>query len=370
MKKAFIALFAFCVPALAMAAAPPDGSSMGMEERLAALEARQSELYHTLAEKKGAGLASSLTERLTFSGLLEVEASATRHRYAAGESVSASDLAVATVQFGLGAELNDKLRGNVSVLFEEDAGTLDIDEATIDYTSGNWSLRLGRQYLPFGAYHSHFISDPLTLTLGETRETALLVGYTHGTATLSAFVFNGDVDMVGSEDHLNDWGASLVMTPAEGIEYGASFLSDLADSDAELLTAYSRRVGGYSAYVHLEQNDLSLEAEYLAALRAFAAADLDADSNGHGERPQAWNLEAAWALNPALELSVRCEGSSGFAGEPKQQYGIGASWSPVENTSLSLEYLHGIFAQALSADEDGNTLDRRDLIVAQLAVEF
>ena len=376
MKKILVACFVLLVPTLA-AASPGHDHNPGspaatevLELRLAALEQQQAELYHTLAEKKAAGLASSITDRLTFSGLLEIEAAAQSLRFADGSSDAASDLAVATVQFGLGAKINETVSGNISVLFEEDATALDVDEATVDLAQGSWSARIGRQYLPFGVYNSHFISDPLTLALGETRETALLAGYIREHLALSAFVFNGDVEKNGAEDQLSDWGASLVLTPSEGIKVGGSFLSDLSDSDAGLLSAYESRVGGWSAFAVLEQGPFGISAEVLGALKDFAVADLDADGDAGGDRPLAWNLEVSWAPLEQVELAARYEGSSEFAGQPERQYGVGASWSPAENVTLGLEYLHGTFDQGFGADADGNILNKQDLVSAQLAIAF
>lgn len=374
MQKILVGLFVLFLPTLAIATpgSDPAGAvaTVQLERRLAALEAQQAELYHTLAEKKAAGLASSITERLTFSGLLEIEAAAENLRFADGSSITASDLAVATVQFGLGAKLSENLSGNIILLYEEDATALDVDEATIDFAQGDWSARIGRQYLPFGAFHSHFISDPLTLALGETSETALRADYSFGPVTLSAFAFNGNTEKIGADDRISDWGTRLVVMPATGIELGASFISDLADSNAELLSEYSRRVGGWSAYFHLEAEHLRLEAEYLAATGAFAAADLDANFDQRGDRPQTWNLEAAWMLTPVLKLAARYEGSSEFAGQPERQYGLATSWSPAENVTLALEYLRGTFDHAFGVDVDGNILDKRDLVSAQLAIAF
>jgi hypothetical protein len=364
-----LALLLLCAAPL-LAAEPVVAPVSSLEERLQELEARQAELYHTLAGKKEAGLATHLTERLTFSGLIEIEAGAEKLHLADGSRAAASDLAVATVQLGLGAKVNETVSGNISVLFEEDASALDVDEATIDLAQGPWSARIGRQYLPFGVYNSHFISDPLTLALGETRETALLAGYSREYFSLSAFVFNGDVDKIGADDRLGDWGASLVLTPRDGIEVGGSFLSDLADSDAELLSTYESRVGGWSAFAALKQGPFWASAEILGALKDFAAADLDANGDANGDRPLAWNLEVAWAPLEQIELAARYEGSREFAGQPERQYGVSASWSPAENVTLALEYLRGTFDQGFGVDADGNILDKRDLVSAQLAVAF
>ena len=345
----------------------------GFEERLSSLENRQAELYHTLEQKKEAGLAERLTERLTISGLLEVEASGGTLEYADGSSAAASDLTLATAQLGLGMTLNDAVGGNLIFLYEE-GGDLEVDEAAIDLEQGAFFARVGRHYLPFGAYHSHFISDPLTLALGETRATALQLGYQPDLVTLSAFAFNGAADQAGSEDHLSDWGVSLTVTPLAGLELGSSYLSDLADSNAALLAApYARRVAGWSAFLHLAHGPLFFEAEYLAAVQAFAAGDLDGDGDDSGDRPQAWNLECAFRPSENVELALRYGGSDEFAGQPQQQYGASVSWSPWQHTTLALEYLRGEFDQAFAGDlasSSASPADSRNLITAQLAYEF
>lgn len=354
------------------------GDPRTIEERLQALEERQTELYHTLAEKKAAGLATKITDRITISGLLEVEASAEDVEFADGTSDAASDLVLATAQLGFGLKLTEEVRGNISFLFEEDDTPLEVDEAAIDVNYAPLFGRFGRLYVPFGVFHSHFISDPLTLELGETRETAALLGYGHELFSLSAFIFNGDAEKIGKEDHIRDWGASLVLTPAEGIELGGSYLSDLADSNAELLldeianpdNLYGRRVGGWSAFALLERGPFGVSGEILGAARSFAVTDLDADGNGKGDKPLTWNLEVSWAPQENVELAVRYEGSDEFFGFPERQYGADISWSPWEYATVSLEYLHAEFDSHFGFDEDGNALDERELVTAQLALEF
>lgn len=353
----FSALFLLLLCSTSLMAA----ETLSLEERLQRLEISQTELYHTLAEKKSAGLSEAISENMTLSGLIEVEASASRLQLADRSSDSASDLTLATAQLGLDAKVSEEVGVNLTLLYEE-GGELEIDEAFLRLDHKSWNLSAGRLYLPFGAFHSHFISDPLPLTLGETRQSAVTVGYNPGGFNLTAFAFNGNADKVGSEDHVNDGGLSLSVTPCAGLEVGASVISDLAESSADLLggNAYSRRVAGWSAYFHLQQGRLGLEAEYLAAARAFAAADLAANVN----RPQTWNLEAAWALTPEVELAARYGGSREFADAPRHQYGLDLSWSPLAATTLSVEYLHGQFASSLAS------ISRSDQLTMQVALAF
>lgn len=356
---ATLVFFLLCAaPLLAVETSSP---ALSLEERLQELEARQTELYHTLAEKKSAGLSEAISKNMTLSGLIEVEGNASRLSLADRSTVSASDLTLATAQLGLDARVSDEVVVNLTLLYEED-GELEVDEAFIRLDHGRWNLSAGRLYLPFGAFHSHFISDPLPLTLGETRQSAVTVGYNQGIFNLTAFAFNGKEDKAGSEDHVNDGGLSLSVTPYEGLEFGASVISDLSESGAELLggNGYSRRVAGWSTYAHLQQGRLGLEAEYLAATRAFAATDLADNFN----RPQTWNLEAAWALTPEVELAARYGGSRELADAPRHEYGVDLSWSPLAATTISLEYLRGDFDAALTS------VSRSDQLTMQVALAF
>jgi hypothetical protein len=360
--------FLLTMPALGRAhdnPAPADAGKKALENRLAALEKSQAELYHTLAQKKAAGLGSPITDRITISGLLEVAASAENLELADGDSEATSDLTLATAQLGFGLKLTEKVRGNLSFLYEEDATDLEVDEAAVDLNFAPLFARLGRLYVPFGVFPSHFISDPLTLELGESRETAALLGYGNELFSLAAFAFNGDVEKFGEEDHLRDWGASLVVTPAEGLELGGSYLSDLADSDAELVSEYRRRVGGWSVFTAVEHGPFGASAEFLGAVKAFSDADLDADGDGVGDQPRAWNVEVSWTPLEAVELAARLEGSSEFVGQPARQYGLNASWGILDYATLSLEYLRGEFASGF-----GDGVDSRDLATAQLSLEF
>ena len=350
--------------------AAESNESQTVEQRLKTLEETQAEFYHTLAEKKAAGLSSQITDRISISGLLEVELSAENTKFDGGDSTASSDLVLATAQLGFGIRFTDEVRGNIALLYEEDGDGIDVDEAAIDVDFAPVFGRLGRIYVPFGVFNSHFVNSPMTQELGETRETALLLGYGHELISVSAFLFNGDAEKLGEEDQLRDWGASLVLTPAEGIELGGSFLSDLADSDAELLSEYRSRVGGWSAFATVTRGTFGLSAEVLGAVDSFSVDDLDADGNGHGDQPLAWNLEFSWSLLDNMEVAARYEGSDEFAGFPERQYGIGASWSPWEYATLSLEYLRGEFDGGFGMDEDGDRMDTRDLVTAQLAFEF
>lgn len=349
-----------------------------VEERLQTLEREQQELadkfsgyqaepYHTLEGKKTAGLGTMIGDRLSLSGLLELEGYLESIKDRDGNTDSQSDLVLATAQLSVGVLINEMVSGDVSLLYEEDETDLEIDEAAINLEYNGWFGRLGRQYVPFSPFYSHMISDPLTLELGETRETAVLGGYRTDLVAVELFVFHGDAEKEGGEDHIDDWGAHLTVYPTSGLEVGVGYLSDLADSDAELLEReeYQSRTGGASAYFVWEFGDYGLSAEFVGATEEFDAEDLDMNGDGHGDRPTAWNSEFAWYPQSFLEFAVRVEGSDEYYDQPELQYGAKVGWSPMEHLSLALEYLHGEFDKDFS-----DNLDKRELVVTQLALEF
>jgi hypothetical protein len=339
----------------------------GLEERVEKLERRSAELYHTPAERKRAGLMTKIAEQITLSGLVEVEARFQDREFRDGRAdESSSDLALATVELGLEAAVTDHLTALVILDWEEEEdSSVQVDEATIDFSRAGWVARFGRQDVPFGVYPSHFITDPLTTELGETNETAAVLEYEHDLFAVGVFGFNGHAESRGDEDHINDWGAVLALTPAEFLEVGASFLSDLADSDAELVSDYGSRVPAGSAYAIVTWGPVELLGEVVAALKSFDADDLDEDEDGSGDRPVAWNAEAGWEVVDNVEVAARVEGSREFFEEPELQYGVGASWGPWPHVTLSVEYLRGEFDQGF-----GDGVDTRDLVTAQLAAEF
>ncbi len=350
---------------------PGTSTAATLDERVEALEKRDAELYHTLEEKKAAGLKSEIAEHLSISGLLELEAGYEGLELNSGGSESSSDMVLATAQLGFEAEVTEHLSATLVLLYEdgEDA-VIEIDEAVIAYSRDGWLANFGRQYVPFGEFPSHFVSSPLTVELGETQETAILAGYEHDLFSVSAFLFNGDAEKINGageaeEEHLRDWGVSAKVTPVEFLEAGASLLSDLADTGAELLDEYVERVPGWSAFIVAQLGPIAVSGEALGAMDSFDALDLDADGDGSGDQPLAWNVELAWGALENVELAARVEGSEELAGAPELQYGANVSWGPWESVSLSLEYLHGEF------DRDfGEGIDSRDLVTTQLAVEF
>jgi hypothetical protein len=365
---------------LGLAMATPALAAPGVEPREATTQQEQHEIAAHIAPQAGienirerratvtaeplAPLTMNLGSiRFTLSGLLEVEAGLVHIE--GGEEED--DLRLSTVQLGLDAEFTPWLRGHVIGLWEEDATEpMVVDEAVLSLTSP-WSvgghspaLHLGRQYLPFGRFDSAMISDPLTLELGETHTTAVLLTLDGAVWNAALGTFTGAVD--AGDNGLDSWVLAIEATPREGITLGASWISDLAESDAGLVAderLYRDDVPGWSAFLALQHGDVALTAEYLAAVKRFKTEQVEAGEDLTGRRPQAWNLELAWQATEQLQVAGRYEEALDYQADVRR-YGATLSYGLCDFALLAFEYLH--------ANASGTAAEHT--FTTQLAVEF
>jgi hypothetical protein len=347
---------------------------LGLPERIRRIEEK--------IEQKQEGVLGKWADKITLSGVIEAEAGYEDYDYddPGGEDYDSSDITLATVELGVDVDIVKHVKGHVLFLWEEDdTEEVVVDEGFITLDGEDvvpLYLNVGKLYVPFGNFESHFISDPLTLELGETRESALTVGYVNEWMDLSVSTFNGDIDEIGEDNHIESYvaGASFSV-PKEaisnfGIRAGISYISNIADTDglgdtitedAEGNKYVEDYVEGLSVFLSISFMDkLFLECEYLGALDEFEAGELSFDG-GNKFQPKTWNFELAYAATDRLEVAVKYEGGDDLGDFlPEDQYGAALTYGLFENTSLAFEYLHGEF------END----DERDLVTTQLAVEF
>ncbi len=323
-------------------------------------EKRKAEHYHSRAEKKAAGSMSAITDKVTFGGLIEVEASA-ENNDVDGDS---SDVVLATVELSFDAEINDRVRGHVLLLHEEGESFI-LDEGIIEIdVADGLTVSLGQMYLPFGVFNSHFVSDPQTLELGETGDSVAALSYGNDIITATVAVFNGDAEEGGAND-IEDYVLALDVNPIDGVSLHASYISDMAETDADITglqggPTIADSTAGFALSASVEYGKFAIEAEYVGAAEHFNIADLDADASGNGDRPEAFNLELAYTYTDLVEFAARYEGNSELFDFPDEQYGLAVSYGIFDNTTVALEFLHGNY------DGGGN----RDLLTGQVAIEF
>jgi hypothetical protein len=350
--------------------APTGLEDRGLPERVRRIEEKM--------EQKQEGLLEKWADKITLSGVIEAEAYYENYDYddpATGDDDS-SDITLATVELGVDVDIIKHVKGHVLFLWEEDdTEPVDVDEGFITLDGEDvvpLYLNVGKLYVPFGNFESHFISDPLTLELGETRESALTLGCVSEWMDVSVSAFNGDIDETGEDNHIESYVARASFSVPEklisnlGIAGGVSYISNIADSDNlqdEIVPPDGIKdyVDGFNAFLSISfMNKFFLECEYLGALDEFEAGELSFDG-GKKFQPETWNFELAVAATDRIEVAVKYEGGDDLGDFlPEDQYGAVLRYGLFENTSLSLEYLHGEF------END----DERDLFTTQLAVEF
>ena len=313
-------------------------------------------------------------DRLQISGLIEVEAShgKTDFKDPAVEDEKTSDVDLATVELGVDAKISAHVDGHVLFKYEDD--DLFVDEGFITLVgTENFPAYLiaGRQYIPFGNFDSHFVTDPTTLVLGETNDGAVVAGYRFGgeMVDVSIGAFNGDAEKSDKDDVINSFVGSIVVSPIENIKFGASYTSNIAGSDSfnEVVVDpdnLDSLVGGWSGFVTFEFLErFKLIGEYVGALGNFKAGEIYDAADTKERKPSAWNVELGVAIIDNVELAARYGGSDDGGADflPESQYGAVLNWGFFKNTNLALEYLHGEF------EDDAQETDS---FIAQLAIEF
>jgi hypothetical protein len=149
-------------------------------------------------------------DRFQFFGLIEFEAGYGRTDFKdpATDDETTSDVDLATVELVVDANITKHVDGHVMFKWEEDE--LFVDEGFITLVGTETFpvyLIAGRQYIPFGYFDSHFITDPATLILGETNEGALVGGYRFNgeMVDISLGAFNGRVKEIGKDDKISNF---------------------------------------------------------------------------------------------------------------------------------------------------------------------
>lgn len=349
------------------------------DDRMRYLEER----VRVLEEQRQEPAAATEESPFTFGALMEVEYSSAE-AFGGGRT---SDVALATVELSAEARINDWTRAQLVLLYEED-GTepMDLDVGTLTFGNPDaspWFLTGGRQYVPFGRFETGMVSDPLTLELGETWESALRVGFASEGPYGSVYLFNGDVDEGAREDRADSYGAQLGWASGDaenGFDLGLSWIANLADSDTLqetdnaaasgiLADGVVERVAGAALHAVYHAGPFTLIGEYVGATAEFDPADLT--FAGAGARPAAWNLEVDYTfdlLGREASIAVghqRSDEALGI-GLPRARSLATLSIGVLEKAAVSFEY-------ALAEDyatTDGGSSDTAGAFTVQFAAEI
>lgn len=315
-----------------------------------------------------------INKYVDFNGLVEVAGSYSNNF--ADESESKFELA--TVELGFVGKMTDWATAHLTFLYEEggDDKVL-VDDAHIFI--GNIDkfpvyLNAGRQYVPFGNFTSNMISDPLTLEIAETQETALQLGFAANGAYGCVFAFNGDTNEDSGDSLIEQYGANLGYTFERdnfALDVGVSYMNSMGDTDGlsgilkDQNLFESDYVDGFGAYAVSSLGPVRLIGEYITALDSFE----DAVHSVHSQ-PMAFNLEAAYDFSLGKiesTLALAYQGTDDMAGTLPETRILGTLALGIFNsTTLAFEYTHDEdFDEA-----DGGTNESADRFTGQLSYQF
>jgi len=319
------------------------------------------------------------------SGLLEAE-------YGSGDDFdgnSSSDIVLATVELSIDSEISEWFSGHIVLLHEEDDTPLEVDQGFITY--GNpflsaFSINIGQQYVPFGVFETNLISDPLTLEIGETRESAIIFSY-DGDLYASFYMFNGDMNEAGGDNSVDTMGFNLGYNyEGESLNFdvGFSYISNIKDTDGlsgaimgyregvnettgvEVFAApeeVNEYVAGFGAHLVLGWGSFTFISEVIAAMDNFAVDELTTAER----KPSATNLELAYSITDDFGIAFAMQNSVDMAGYlPESRMLLGVSYALDESTNLGFEYA----SDSDYGSSDGGTGNSASTMTIQLATQF
>ena len=325
-------------------------------------------LYLTNAERRKAGRKYPLTFWLTAAALVELEWQSQTYRLAEDNTRDRLSDTTTSVQVDLIATSWQNVKAEVVLEYDSAVDQIAADEAFVSVEAAEWEIEAGRLYTPLGIYLSHFASGPL-LEFAESRVDGAILSYAPtDRLDLKLMGYRGKARPVGGGSEELGWAASVEARVEQGGLFGLSYQSDLADSREALLQdfedRYIKRVGAAGGYAVWTTPDFDLTFEVVRALGSFR--ELESDRN----RPVAWDLEFAHFVHPRFDWALRWEGSRELTDAPAHQVGLALTWRPVEQASLTVEYLHGWFSGNLATNEEDEPYTTAYRIGAKLSVTF
>lgn len=334
------------------------------------------ELAKTRDQQDKQGLLSEAGKRVNIYGAVELEGSYQKNKPKNGKSSNESRFTLATAEIFFDARINKYTKALLHLLYEEgDTDPMNIDEAFILIgQTGDMPFYFlgGRMYPAIGLFQTAMVSDPITQNLFETQATAGEIGWSQNWFNVGVGAYNSDVHLASDDPDstINSYYARIQFDAPEGalgqgvdVNFGFAYTNNIAGGNlGEEVNGRVLKdlVAGWSAMFNLEYKWLSFNAEYIAALDDFQPGELKFMS-GRKAKPQAYSLELAVRPIADWTFAARYEGGSDLGDfEPERQLGFTVSWAFLPDTTLSLEYLRGEYAND----------DERDLITTQLAVAF
>lgn len=285
---------------------------------------------------------------IEISGLLDTGLAFSSEKMA-GHTQKSSDSTLNTMELNFDSKLTDKVRGHIGFLYKDGVTAFRFNEGTITLGGGQGlEFSMGTMYVPFGEFSTNMISDPLTLTMGETRDSAALLTYNAGAVSASLYLFSGEIHKTDIENKLEHRGFRIAYDKGP-ISVGLDYINSIAESEVlrEKLIDTSALdqpsylnidtfVGGTAFHANYRTERFNILVERVAALKTFADT-ASTDGELAGSKPITNNVEFGYRFgenNIAISLQGSKEAES-FA--PKRRVLLGYAREILEKVGLKIE---------------------------------
>lgn len=296
------------------------------------------------------------------------------------------DLMQTRVEIDMDHSINPLTNAHIQLLYKNDGETpLDIDEALVEITrlfNTKMTLTIGQQYLPFGNFRTNRISDPFTLKLAETQESAVMVGY-GDIVRLRVYLYNGSVEKVGEANTIGNFGASLDYwrsSPSNETRLGIDYINNIGDSKSlsrlirQSALADESGIGGdgytghyvpgFASHLDIHMDRFNFNAEHIVALDEFESPEIRVGK----AKPSALNVEAGWQYNDQTLVAVGVQHSVDAEALALPEFRVLLTYSRSfqDGQTMSLEY-HQDIDYNTSRQHVGNTAHA---VIFQFAANF
>ncbi len=328
-----------------------------------------------------------------------------------GANLAANSLFLATQPYVRPATgVYDNIKDNI--------GGVVIEQGYIRFENANQLpvyMVLGKQFVDFGKYNLHPITQPLTQVMSETLRNAVTVGfntalsspnigvfgslygfdnqYTRGVSTLApagTTVSSGQKMNYGAQlgvGQTNDsftWDLSADymynMIGVEGIAYavgifnGSNLAANVGNNGVATGGTYQNKVSGFALNADLKTGPFDVELRYVSALQNFSVYDLSKNvystatlGAGQGAKPWTAGINAgyafnAWEKNQDVYLGYEASGNAVNLFLPQSRWLLGYGVDVLKNTNVGLEWDHDI-AYGVSKGGSGNSSNQVGLRV-------
>jgi hypothetical protein len=331
--------------------------------------------------------ASAFSDRLTFSGAIELDYSYADDSDIGDDTVndSTSDLDIGTAEMGLEVSFHEYVTGNFILkgeALDTDDDRVFWDETTISIQKEGFPTYFvgGKRGQPFGIFESHLINDPITQDCYEIAKTGTTLGYAaeYLGLDISATIYRGEVLMThlveagygftrdnsptyAETDDVSSYIGNITVSPIDAFMLSAYYNSEPGDGDRNETAGMS---------VHYEIEMITLDAEYIAAI---SREKHFTDNKEYKE--SAWFAAIAFQAMEPLEIAARYEAfDDDIIGEQDghltDRYSVGFTYTLFEKdsfaTNLMGEYRISNFEKESGSSAD-DTLNEAFL---RLAMEF